>query len=182
MAGLALAPMQPEIKAQRVILSNPWISVIERDVQYPDGIQSFYSLGLRDYVTIVARTASGRLPLIRQFRPAVEDYTLELPAGLLEPGEDPRQAALRELLEETGLESRRCDDLGTFMPDTGRLSNRAHIFRVEAGEPDPNFETEPGLELLYVTPAELASLIEERKFAHLLHLSAVYLSGFLAEV
>lgn len=61
-----------------------------------------------DGVVIYALDAQGRIVLVRQYRCSIDDYIYELPAGLVEPGEDYRQAAIREMEEETGL---------TFVPE-----------------------------------------------------------------
>ena len=58
-----------------------------------------------DFVVIVAVTRQDQILLVRQFRPAAAAVTLELPAGHVDPGETPEQAARRELLEETGYEA-----------------------------------------------------------------------------
>ena len=61
-------------------------------------------------VAVFAMDGQGRVALVRQFRYPLGEVTLELPAGKLEPGEDPRASGLRELAEETGLTP------GTFLP------------------------------------------------------------------
>ena len=53
------------------------------------------------YVGMLVRTAGGLMPIVRQYRPAVETYTWEFPAGTLDPAETPEQAARREVVEET---------------------------------------------------------------------------------
>src|SRR4051794_10022268 len=55
-----------------------------------------------DYIAIVALTADEKIPLVRQYRPALEAFSWELPAGLVDPGESPADGCRRELLEETG--------------------------------------------------------------------------------
>src|SRR5207244_12142730 len=99
----------------------------------------------RDYIAIVALTPQRLIPIVRQYRPALEDFTWELPAGLVEPGEDPAETSRRELLEETGLSSRVTHQLGVLAPNTGRLSNHIHSFFIEAAEPAPSFVPEVGL-------------------------------------
>lgn len=171
--------MQPRVKDRRIVLSNRWISLLEKDVEFEHGVEQFYSIEQPDYVGVVALTASGQMPLIRQYRPAVEEFTLELPAGHVDPGEDPRQAAVRELREETGLKVLSCESLGRYLPDSGRLSNRCYLFRARTAEAPENFVAEEGLEVIYVSPEQLARHIAAGEFTHLMHLAAVYLSGFL---
>lgn len=85
-------------------------------------------------VTIVAVESSGaseRLAMVRNFRVAVNDWLLELPAGKLERGEEPRAAAGRELEEETGYSSGRITPLGTFYTSPGFADELMHVFLAE---------------------------------------------------
>src|SRR5512139_2874174 len=61
----------------------------------------------------------GRVSLIRQLRPAIDSYLLEIPAGRLNPGEDPAQCGLRELAEETGIIAGNLQSLGIIHPSPG---------------------------------------------------------------
>src|SRR4051812_25879470 len=83
---------------------SPWVRVVAKEVEVDPGVppEVYHCLALADYVTIVARLPDGRIPIVRQFRAAVEQETWEFPAGLLEPGERAEEACGRELLEETG--------------------------------------------------------------------------------
>ncbi len=56
-------------------------------------------------VAVLPLFSDGTVVLLKQYRPAVEDWVLEAPAGVVEPGEDPRSAAVRELEEEAGLKA-----------------------------------------------------------------------------
>ncbi len=55
-----------------------------------------------NWVNVIGVTRSGDLVLVRQYRHGVDRVTLEIPGGVIDPGEDPAAAAVRELLEETG--------------------------------------------------------------------------------
>jgi ADP-ribose pyrophosphatase len=154
---------------------SPWVTLVEKEVEQPSGKRAtFHSLEVADYVAVCARTASGTIPIVRQFRPAVEVATWEFPGGLVEPPESPQTAAVRELREEAGLAAREVLSLGHYWSDTGRLSNRTHAFFVDANEPGRDFVEEPGVQCRFVTVGELSGLIAEGEFAHGLHI-AVYL-------
>jgi len=154
---------------------SPWVRLVAKEVLVPPSAtsQTYHSLAQADYVSIVARLPDGRLPIVRQFRPAVDAETWELPAGLLEPNERAEDAAGRELVEETGAVPLRVVDLGTFLPDTGRLENRIRIFGIEAAPPPADFVAEPGMSVALVTPAALAEMIRAGEFGHLLHVGAL---------
>jgi ADP-ribose pyrophosphatase len=79
-------------------------------------------------VVIAALDHEGRLALARQYRHPVGSDLLELPAGGLEPGEDPEQAARRELKEEVGLEALKWSALGSFFSSPGFLREELHAF------------------------------------------------------
>ena len=79
---------------------TPWFEMVEKVVG--DKSLLHYSISTRDYLSVFAVTPDGRFPLVRQFRPAVEMITLELPGGHVEADETPEQAARKELREETG--------------------------------------------------------------------------------
>ena len=69
----------------------------------PEELKLYTRRDTADGVVIYALDDQGRMVLVRQYRCTIDDYIYELPAGLVEPGEDYRQAAIREMKEETGL-------------------------------------------------------------------------------
>ena len=81
-----------------------------------------------DCVAIVAIDAEDNVILVRQFRHAVARELLEIPAGGIEPGEEPLQSALRELAEETGYIAGRMERLGGFYSSPGYATEFLHLF------------------------------------------------------
>jgi len=101
-------------------------------------------------VVVIPHLPGGRLILVRQYRHAVGESLWELVAGGMEPGETPRQAARRELLEETHYRARVVKPLLEFYPSPGILSEKMHL--VEAwdlapskGQPDVDERIEVGI-------------------------------------
>ncbi len=96
-------------------------------------------LEARDFVNVVAVTAENRIVVVRQFRFGAGKITTEIPAGLIDPGEAPEDAARRELEEETGYVSDKWKYLGWVLPNPAFLNNRCHSFLatdlVKAHEP-----------------------------------------------
>jgi|ERR1700730_6297615 ADP-ribose diphosphatase len=169
----------PKIKSRRTTKVSPWMEIIEREVEFAAGSKAelYHAVGQQDYIAIVARTPDGKIPIVRQYRPALERFTWELPAGLVEKGEDAADSCRRELLEETGFPAKAVHALGTYAPCTGRLSNQMHSFFVETGARTKTHVAEAGIELKLVTPNELAALILADEFDHQLHIGSILLAG-----
>jgi len=160
--------------------SIPWFEQIEKTVILPHETakQVYYSIKPPDYVTVLAHTKEGKYIILNQYRPAVEDYTIELPSGHVEEGETPEAAMIRELREETGCDVESVTLLGELIPDTGRLENRLWAFYAEGitinEMPDPA-ENE-GIEVRLVTVADLIGMIELGKMKHALDLGVITLA------
>ena len=180
-----MAEEWPKIRSRRTIPVSQWMDVIAREVEFAAGAapQIYHAVSQLDYLAAVAVTPDGRIPIVRQYRPAIEAFTWELPAGLVERGEEPAVACARELLEETGYPTLAIHSLGApAAACTGRLGNRVHSFFVETGERALDFTPEPGLTVALKTPAELTMLIKSGGFVQQLHLGALLLAevhGFL---
>jgi len=103
------------------------------------------TLDVPDWVLAVATNAAGQLVCVRQFRFGTESVTLEVAGGVLEPGENPAEAARRELYEETGHEGGEAVPLGWVHPNPALQANRAHLFLFEGAKhvgPPQNHEGE----------------------------------------
>jgi ADP-ribose pyrophosphatase len=167
----------PKIIARRTARVSPWMAIIEREVEFAPGAepQLYHAVGQQDYIAIVAALPDGRIPLVRQYRPAVESFTWELPAGLVDPGEEATACCRRELMEETGFAARAVHALGSYAPCTARLSNRVLSFFV-ATDPITEGPAESGIELKLVSPAQLVELILAGEFVLQLHIGALLLA------
>jgi ADP-ribose pyrophosphatase len=169
----------PKIKSRRTTKISPWMEIIEREVEFAPGAPSelYHAVAQQDYVAIVAMTPEGQIPIVRQYRPALERFTWELPAGMLDKGEDATACCRRELLEETGYPAKAVHSLGVYAPCTARLSNRIHSFFVETGTRSNVGVAETGIELRLVTPEVLATLILAGEFGLQLHIGTLMLAG-----
>lgn len=163
------------------VFSTPWFEVIAKTVV--DNPDPFYSLQLPDYAVVVAVTTTQEVLLVRQYRPAVERYTLELPSGHVEAGEDPLDTARRELWEETGYEAQQLDVLGCLDPDTGRYTNRLWCyFAPDVTISSRPYSPEPGVELVRYSGENLRDRVLEGGFDHALHLAPLFLAVLAGKI
>jgi len=169
----------PRILDRRLAWESPYVGVVEKDVDLGGrrGIETFWSVRTGGYAAVVAVTTEGLIPLVRQYRPAVETYVLELPSGAIDPAETPEAAARRELLEETGYEAGELVLLGQLHVDSGRLETQQWAFfapDVRRANDRPSGEEE--LEVLFATPTRLRELILGGEFNLSLHVGMVGLA------
>jgi 8-oxo-dGTP pyrophosphatase MutT (NUDIX family) len=129
----APGPARWELRGERVVTATRVLDVLERRYHHPrrDLDREFVVLRAPDWVNVLALTADGRLVLVRQFRFGVDDFSLEIPGGVIEAGEDPVTAGVRELREETGYAGERARLIGSVQPNPAIQDNRCHFVLVE---------------------------------------------------
>lgn len=160
-----------QTKSERL---SPWVTLVTKDVisPYQNELLTYHSFAQADYVNVLAITTTGLVPLVRQYRSAVDGYTLELPGGLSEDGEDTEETVMRELLEETGCRLKRKPILlGSYYPDPGRLENRLWgFFANDVAEIDRGaFAGEVDVEVILVTKDELLRYLLDGQIQHAGH-------------
>lgn len=122
--------------SRRSIYRNQWLAVREDVIRRPASGEGIYSVVERlDSLTVIPRDRDGSIVLVRQYRYPVERDSWEIPAGTLEPGEDPLAAARRELVEETGLAARTWTQIGDFWVAPGFCTQISHTYLAEGLEP-----------------------------------------------
>ena len=139
-ATLIPAPPELELAASELLAGTPWRAVVSDHLRGSKRETDYVYLATPRAVFVAAVTVEDELLLVRQYRHPVRDWTLEVPAGSLEDGESPLDAAQRELREETGGTARDWTHLTTFFSSSAHLSLRSDAFLatgVELGEAEP---------------------------------------------
>jgi 8-oxo-dGTP pyrophosphatase MutT (NUDIX family) len=88
----------------------------------------YFRITSSDWVQLIPLTAANEVVMVRQYRHGASDFVLEIPGGILDPGEDPAAAATRECLEETGYRAVELHALGAINPNPALHAHRLHSF------------------------------------------------------
>lgn len=171
----------PEL-ARETLVSFKVFHVIEATRRSPRTGQAggFFIVDTWNWCNVVAFTKAGEMLLVRQYRHGSETFTLEIPGGLVDPGEDPERAAVRELREETGYAT---DTplvyLGDVNPNPALFTNRCATYLATdcylAGE----IEQDAGedLEVTALPMPEVEAAVRRGEIDHALVLAGLYHYG-----
>jgi glycosyltransferase A (GT-A) superfamily protein (DUF2064 family)/8-oxo-dGTP pyrophosphatase MutT (NUDIX family) len=112
-----------------LLAGTPWRAVVRDRLAGRDGRETSYTyLACPRAVFVVPVTDGGEVVLVRQYRHPVRDWTLEVPAGTVDEGEAPLEAARRELAEEAGGSARDWIHLSTFYSSSAHISLRSDAY------------------------------------------------------
>ena len=130
------------LESREVFAAEPWIRLSVQKVRLPDGrvIDDYHQVEFPEYAVVFAQTPRGKVVVEQIYKHGVGRACLALPSGLLDPGEEPLDAARRELLEETGYASHDWSSLGSFVINGNYGCGKAHLFMArdasKVDEPD----------------------------------------------
>ena len=112
------------------LFKRPWLTVRRDCVELPDGRQNpeFYVLEYPDWVNVIAITEDGQFVMERQYRHGLGKTCFEIPAGVMEKGETPLEAAKRELMEETGYGEGEGTNIMNVSGNSSTTNNISHCF------------------------------------------------------
>ncbi len=138
----------------------------ERSAQEHD----FFVIESSDWVNVVALTEQGEVLLVRQHRFGTGEPTLEIPGGMVDAGEQPIEAARRELAEETGFEAREVVPLGTIHPNPAIMPNTTHTFLALGCRQtrEPHFDSTEEVELVKVPASAIDPMLVSGEISHAL--------------
>ena len=176
---MASEPGWERLASER-LLETPYFSLRSDRLRLPNGAvkDPYYVIERPDAAIIFPLTADGDVVLVRQYRPPLGRMELGLPAGLVEPGEEPEKAARRELLEETGHAGGEWERLGALASSPSLKDNHAHLFlaRGVAETAAPNPDEHELVEVVKAPIGELPGLIRSGEIVSSSGVAAVMLA------
>jgi len=141
-------------------------------------IDPYYVQESADWVHVAALDENRRLLVTRQYRHGAQKISLELPCGVMEPGETPEQSVLRELREETGAEVESLTRLADMDPNPARRSNKVFSFLAEGVRivHPQNLDDSEEIEFEFLEIDEVLKKIERGEFTQALHIASFFLA------
>lgn len=158
------------------VFTSKWLSVLQNAYKLPDGsiVDDYYHLDRPDYVSIIAKNQNDEILIEQQYRRGVDEVLYELPAGWIEQGEEPAEAAKRELLEETGY-SGEANLLTILYPNPGFSGMKAYVVMVEiAGDAvNRSAEEDENIKVQLYPMSRLSSMIRKNEIRDMVSVAAL---------
>lgn len=169
-----------KILSSEYLIQDRWMTLRTDRCELPNGLvlDKYYIREITDFVQIVPVNAEGHILIVRQYRHGPQVISTEVPGGLIDPGEEPIQAAERELLEETGCVADRFEAVTPLYTNPARNTNSAHTFIAHNARivQPPEQENTEHIEFEFVSRDALFTLIDNGQFAHALHVASLLLA------
>nr|WP_295829876.1 NUDIX domain-containing protein [uncultured Azospirillum sp.] len=130
------------LDSRELLDASPYLKVRAETVRLPDGrtVENFYQLDQPDFALMYVETEDGKVVMLRTYKHGARRVSLTFPAGAIDPGEEPLEAAKRELLEETGYAADDWTPLGGFVVAANSKGSTCHLFHArgarKVAEPD----------------------------------------------
>ncbi len=174
-------PLEPwETLNSEYLIQDRWLTLRADRCRTSSGlvVEPYYVLEQPDWVHVAAFDSQNRLLLIRQYRHARQEMIWELPCGAMEPGEEPAQAMLRELREETGAALESYQALPPMSSNPARSTNTVYSFlgfgAHIAGEQELDEAEE--IEFSFHPVERVLEMIDNGQFSQALHIATIHLA------
>ena len=160
------------------VFEDRWFKARADACQFPDGriIDPYYVVELPNWANAVVVNPNNEIVLVKQYRYPVDTVTLELPGGVINDGEDPMVAALRETQEETGYTSNQIQLICKTAPNPAINDNTAFFYLIENAVPtahtNPDFFED--IEVVLYSKNDFIQLLQQNKIMHGVQLGPIY--------
>ena len=147
------------------IIRRPWLTARRDTVELPTGVvnDEYYVLEYPTWVNVIAVTGGGEYVMIRQYRHGIGRTGTEIVAGVCEEGEQPVDAARRELMEETGYSGGTWREVMTVSANTSTMNNLCHCFLATGVElaGSQHLDRTEDIEVLLMAENDVLDLLKE---------------------
>lgn len=162
----------------KYLIKKPWATLRVDKLRMPNGNikEEYYVLEYPTWVNMVAITEQDTILFVKQYRHGVGEVLVELPAGVVEPREDPTVAARRELLEETGYAFDSIEYICKLHANPATSGNLTYTYLLRGGKKIQEQDLDPGedIEVLEMSIEEAKAFLFANKISQALHTSALF--------
>ena len=153
-------------------------SLMVSRMRSPDGgvEDDYYTIDCPDWNNVIALTSDNQVVMIEQYRHGVDEISLEIPGGIIDPDESPEIGAIRELAEETGYTAKEVHSLGWVHPNPAIQPNKCHLFLATGAEltQTTNLDHDEDIEVRLVPLEDIPKLVFAGKFTHSMMVAAFF--------
>lgn len=164
--------------ASDYVIDSHFLRLRKDTIELPDGtiIQDYYVRDSRGFIIVFAITEDRRVVLVRQYKHGIARELVELPAGAIDPGEEPLQTAIRELAEETGYVAGSMELVRSFVTDPTNSNSIAHLYIAGNAKQtaEQNLDPTESIAVELVTFDELLGLVRDGTIDSMPHVAAIY--------
>lgn len=167
-----------KLLSSEYICREPWATLRKDTCELPDGRinDHYYVLEYPDWVNMVGITEQNELLVIKQYRHGAGMLSLEIPAGTMESGENPVDAAIREMLEETGYAFDHIEEIATLYANPATSGNVTYTYLMTGGRKvqEQALDDHEEIDVYLVPLPEAKKMLLDNKFSQALHSSALF--------
>ncbi|MCL7988457.1 NUDIX hydrolase [Sphingobacterium sp. lm-10] len=160
------------------IIKRPWATLRVDQVQLPNGAvkDEYYILEYPKWVNMVGLTEDNEIIFARQYRHGAEKVLLELPAGVVEEGEEPETAARREMMEETGYAFDEVTEICQLYANPATSGNITYTYVMKGGRKvaEQQLDDSEDIEVVILSVEDAKKLLLENGIGQALHTSALF--------
>lgn len=168
-----------ETLSSEYLFHDTWLKARKDTCRRPDGrlITPYYVMEYTEWAAGLAITEDNKIVLVRQYRHAMGDVSIELPGGCIDASDhDPESAIRREFLEETGFAFGKVEYLGKISANPSTNNNFLHMFLLTGGKKVQEQQLDSGEDILVdlVSWQELGRLLRDNRIVQAMHVTCIY--------
>ncbi len=164
--------------ASKYLVNERWATLRVDTCKLQNGAikDDYYVLEYPNWVNAVALTKYNKIILVRQYRFAADIISLEIPGGVIDDGEEPETAIIRELQEETGYSFESCELIATLYPNPATSTNKTFTYLLKGGVKthEQHLDEHEILNVEEYTIDEVKQLLKDNKIDQALHVAGLH--------
>lgn len=173
-----MAEQKWKILSSTYVHRAPWATLRYDRCEMPDGriVPDYYVLEYPNWVNVAAITEDNRVLMLKQYRHAAGIISTEIPGGVIDAGEQPLEAARRELLEETGYLFDDIELMATVYPNPATANNVTYLYLARGGKKvaEQKLDETEQLTVYELSVPEVRDLLVQNKIEQALHCTTLF--------